>query len=405
MENKYKVAIVGGGFSALTLACSLKSSVQLNTVIFEKLGRVGKKILSTGNGRGNFTNEKLSIESYHGSDVSFATYAIKKFDNKLMRAFFEKKGVPSVVENERVYPMSLQANSLLDSLRLSHNSAVYEGSEVTEIYKKEDGFHLRTKLGDYVAESVVIAAGGMAAKNFGTDGDSYKLARPFGHESCKTFPSLVQMRADKADIKGLKGVKRDAFVSLYDGEKLIKSTHGDILFTDYGVSGNSVFFLSSYLPGLRSPRLEVDFLCDSEKGSLIDSLKSRIKQYPERESEFLLSGIVHSALAAKIARELFYGKKIGRLGSSDVEAAVEAVTRYRISVVGTLGFDYAQVTRGGILTKDVDPVTMESKLEKGLFFCGEALDIDGDCGGYNLQWAFSSACCVAEALNERFDLG
>ena len=403
MNNKFSVAIVGGGFSALVLACSLDRSLQKNSIIFEKLSRVGKKILSTGNGRGNFTNEFLSLNCYHGGDVSFAAYALKKYDNQVIRGFFEKRGVLSATENGRVYPMSFQANSLLDGLRLSHSAAVLESAEVTDISKNDSGFELKTKLGTFYADTVVIAAGGMAAKNFGTDGDSYRLASRFGHKSSETYPSLVQMRAEKSDIKGLKGVKHDAQVSLYDGDKFIKSANGDLLFTDYGVSGNSVFYLSSYLAGISKPRLEIDFIRDCNVTALFNSLSSRAKEFADKGAEFLLSGVVHSAIALKVARERLGDKKLGDLGARDINSAIEAIENYRVTIIGTLGFDNAQVTRGGILTKDVDPITMESKLEKGLYFCGEALDIDGDCGGYNLQWAFSSAKCAAEAINERFD--
>ena len=399
---KYTVAIVGGGFSALVLACSLNEKLQTKTLVFEKLSKVGKKILSTGNGRGNFTNEDLSPDRYHGGDPSFVEYAIKKFDNRLIRGFFAEMGVLSTVEDGRVYPLSLQANALLDCLRLSHKAAVMENGEVYSVKKDGDGFLLDTAAGIFRAENVVIAAGGTAAKNFGSDGSSYKLLKPFGHATGDLFPSLVQMRAESAAIKGLKGVKVKAKVALFDGDKLIRSTEGDLLFTDYGVSGNTVFYLSSYLPGLKEPRLLADLAPEADEQSLKEALKSRIKRYPDVQAEFLLSGVVHSALSLKICKGAFNGKKLGELSDSDVNRAVDLISNYGIKITGTLGFDYAQVTRGGILTKDVCDKTMESKLCKNLFICGEALDIDGDCGGYNLQWAFSSAKCVAEALNERY---
>lgn len=404
MNKIYKVAIVGGGFSALVAANQLNKDILRDTVIFERLDRVGKKILSTGNGRGNFTNEEMGVEYYHGAAPDFAEYALKTYDNRSIRGFFEKSGVLSTVENGRVYPKSLQANAVLDALRLSlENANIITACKVMDIQKKNGVFLLKTEKGDYYVENVLLCAGGSAAKNFGTDGSAYQLVQKFGHKTGKLYPSLVHMRAEGEPIKGLKGVKHTANVSLFDGDRFIKNSIGDLLFTDNGVSGNTIFYLSAYLPELKSPVIKIDFAQGYTEEELLAALKARRGTFHEQKADILLSGIVHSALAMKIARKLFGDKPMKALCDGELSRAAKEVKNYRVTITGTTGFDYAQVTRGGILTKDIDDKTMMSKLCEGLFFCGEIVDIDGDCGGYNLQWAFSSASLAADCINKKYN--
>ena len=401
MNKKYSVIIIGGGFSALVLACRLDARVKKRAAIIEKNARVGKKLLATGNGRGNFTNEYLDLSAYHGGDVSFAEYALKKYDNQVIEGFFAKIGVLSTSENGKVYPLSLQSNSLLDALRLSLGDvALFTETEVVGLKKENGVFVAETNKGEFFADAVAMCVGGAVGKQFGTDGSAFKLVEGFGHRISKLSPSLVQMRTDKASVKGLKGVKEYASVKLFDGDRFVKESRGDLLFTDGGVSGNTVFYLSSYLDGLRSARLVADLAPDRTVEELVESFEARRIAFPKADADILTSGAVHSAVSQKIARTLFAGKKLCELNGSDLIAAACAIKKYRIDITGAGGFDGAQVTRGGVITKDVDGRTFESKLCPSLYLCGEMLDVDGDCGGYNLQWAFSSACCAAEAINE-----
>ena len=234
---------------------------------------------------------------------------------------------------------------------------------------------------------------------FGTDGSSYHFATNFGHKITKLYPSLVQMKCDGVAVKGLKGIKQKALVSLYDGNKLIKKTIGDLLFTDNGVSGNAIFYLSSYLVDLSNPNLVADLLPDIETDKIINSLQNKIKVYPNITGDKLLNGIVASRLSTKISTELGINNiKLSEIANAKLVVAIQKIKEYRLPIVGTMGFNNAQVTRGGINTKDIDNQTYESKLVKGLYIVGEALDVDGDCGGYNLQFAFSSAMCASEAI-------
>lgn len=395
-----KVVIVGGGFSGLVAANRLKDK-NIDFLLVEKNDRVGKKILATGNGRCNFSNRNLSENFYHGENKNFCEQAIKKYDNKAIEGFFEHLGVLSTVENGKVYPASLTANSILDALRLRlRDDEVLTNSKVVSIESCGEYFTVTTDSGKKIkAENVILAFGGKVGKQFGTDGSSYSLATNFGHKLTKLYASLVQMKCDMAAVKGLKGIKQKALVGLYSDKTLVKQTEGDLLFTDNGVSGNAIFFLSSYIHELIKPNLIVDFVPDYTKEEIYLSLENKVKAFPSVTGDRLLNGIVASRLSSKIAVELsFNNKKLCEIEKTAINQAIDRVKGYNIAGLSTLGFDNAQVTHGGIVTSDIDIFTFESKLQKGLYIVGEALDIDGDCGGYNLQFAFSSAMCAAEAI-------
>lgn len=398
----YSVIIVGGGFSGLVLAnCFLQDGTDF--LLLEKNDRLGKKILATGNGRGNVSNEDLSLSHYHGQDETFSEYALKNFDNGLIGRFFKEKGIILTSENGKMYPLSKQANSILDALRLSDTENKCLTSKLVDdvnFDKRKGCFVLNVGKEKYLAEKVVLCVGGKSAPHFGTDGEGYKLAQKFGHKITALYPSLVQLTAKKEDIKGLKGVKENALVECYSGKKLLSKLEGDILFTDNGVSGNTVFYLSAYLSGKKEPWLKVNFLIGVSDEDCKNSLLMRRLAYPCLPTESFLSGIVHSTISRKIVKEVlpcerFYYKDIT---DSDVDKLIFALKNYNITISGDTGFKNSQVTKGGIDTTDVDDRTMQSKLQKGLYFCGEVLDVDGDCGGYNLQWAFSSAMCAYRSI-------
>ena len=401
--DRYSLAIIGGGFSGLCLNAMLDERLKKKTVIFERLDRVGKKILATGNGRGNFSNEDLSAENYHGKDPSFVGRAIKTYDNKAITRFFAKLGVPFTVENGRIYPQSLQANALLDALRLSaFPASVKTGEKVASIERIKGGFIVRAENYSCFAENVALCAGGASAENFGTDGSAYALALPFGHKVTELFPSLVRIKVASAAAKGLKGVKLPSKVGIFDGEKKLAETSGDILFGDNFISGNTAFYLSSFVHGLKDPKIIADLIPEKGEEEIVGALSDRVKRFPQEPSSFLLSGVVHSALSNKIARELLPNKKLKDIKKADIINVFDILKNYKINICGVGTFDISQVTHGGIETSDVCDDTMMSKLCPDLYFCGEILDIDGDCGGYNLQWAFSSASAVARQLNERY---
>lgn len=400
----YSVIIVGGGFSGLVLANECKSG-GVSFLLLEKNDRLGKKILATGNGRGNVSNVDLSKKHYHSNENGFCDYAIKNYDNRLIARFFEERGVLLSEENGKIYPVSRQANAVLDALRLGLSEDEFKTlSEVTDITydKNKKIFSVVTACGTYYAQNVALGVGGKSSPNFGSDGKSYRLAEKFGHKITKLYPSLVQLTAKKEAVKGLKGVKENAKVTAFDGEVMLSETVGDILFTDNGVSGNTVFSLSSYLVDKKQPKIKIDFLPDLNVEACKQNLKNRRAYYKNLAVESFLSGLVHSRISYKTVFGL-YGENTSKLKYSDVtdrdiDKLVTALKNTEIEIVGNLGFSQSQVTKGGVSVKDVDESTMESKLQKGLYLIGEILDVDGDCGGYNLQWAFSSAKCAYRSI-------
>ncbi len=397
----FKVIIIGGGMSGLVSATLLsKEFGGENIAVLERLNRVGKKILATGNGWCNLTNENLSPLNYHGENIEFANYAINNFNKESLVGFFENLGVKLVKENNKYYPLSKQASSVLDALRFNleyKKVNVFTEQKVVKIQKKNH-FCILTESGDkFYSENVIVAVGGKSSKHLGSDGSSYNLLTDFGHTLTKLYPSLVQLKCDKQDVKGLKGLK--AQVSLFAKTDKITSPkfNGELLFTDYGVSGNAVFSVSSYVAGQTDSKLYVDFCPSMNSFELQAFLDKKINNCPYLTCENLLSGIIPN----KIAQRLFINNgislesKVKDIKSSKIVGFIKN-TEYKI--IGDLGFDNSQVTHGGILTDKFDSKTMQSKLLKGLYAVGEVLDIDGDCGGYNLQWAYSSACVACRDI-------
>jgi len=384
--QKFDVIIVGGGAAGLACAVSLKKQDStLNVAVCEKGDRLGRKLAATGNGQGNVSNADLSAEHYHGSLAPLAAKLINSGDYDFKELFdclfvCDKIG--------RVYPAGKQASALSDSLireikRLGVE--VFLNAEVTELtvgftVSLSDG----RKLG---AKRVVLAFGGKAQKQFGTDGKSYSLANSMGHSVTLLAPAIVQLKCDTQYIKTLKGIRAECRVGAFagNGEKLCE-TCGDVIFTDYGVSGNAVFYCSSYVVGEEGAYLSLEFLPSVSEEEIAENIKLKEERgYPQSE---LLSGTLHNQIGRAIIR---------RCNSSDPKKIAREVKNFTLPVHGSLGFDYAQVTKGGVPYVEVGN-DLQSKIVSGLYFVGEALDADGDCGGYNLTWAFVSGMHAAKNI-------
>ncbi len=392
----YKVAIIGGGFSGLCAAVKIGKVFGQEVLILEGNKRIGKKILSTGNGQGNLTNLNMSHEFYHG-DVEFAKRGLSKYTNVHLLEFFEDLGLITDVRENKVYPASFVAGSILDVLRFELerlNVSVLTEKYVVKI-TKEKNFKIECKNGEvFFAKKVILAFGGKSGAGFMTDGTSYPLALSFGHTLTTLSPSLVQLKVEKEKIKGLKGIKQEVRAMLLDGEKEKATFIGDLLFTDYGVSGNTVFSLSAYHKNCKNPRLILEFLPNLRKDDLIKKLKAKCKNGVTMEK--LLISVLPSRLILTLLKDCNYQPtQIAR--ESQVEDLVEGLKNFILKIEGTAGFDNSQVTAGGISTKEITDF-MQSKIVAGLYIIGEALNVDGDCGGYNLQWAFTSASLAAEDI-------
>ncbi len=402
MQKTYSVAIIGGGFSGLvcaeTLSCKFGGE---NVLLIEKNDRVGKKILATGNGRGNFTNLDLSPEKYHSVCGASVSKILNKYGNKSIIDYFKGLGVDYSTENGKVYPSSFQANSLLDMLRLKLDylkTEIKTASRVEKVVKVKGGFKIIANE-EYFAKTVIFACGGKASKQYGTDGTSYAILEELGHTVTKLYPSLVQVKTDTSKIKGLKGLKQEADISVIRNGKSVVSFRGDVLFTDFGVSGNAVFYASAYLPTDTKCKLSISFLPEKSKQEIEDFIVNKFKNLPYLSVEECLTGVINKQIGKAIIKDC------GNLSKNQKSASIIAqkVKDFTLDVKGTLGFDNAQVTKGGIRFSEVCELTLQSKLVSGLFIVGEALDVDGDCGGYNLQWAYSSAKTACDGVIDYYE--
>lgn len=390
----YDTAIIGGGAAGLAAAI-FSARRGKRVLLLERLPRVGKKILSTGNGRCNITNKNIDIARYHGTDAAFAAHALSAFSLSDTVSFFASIGLSLTEgENGKLYPKSLQASSVLDLMRLalSHIGASETvDTFVTDVKKEQDGFRIFAEDGrSFSAKTVILATGGKAAPSMGTDGQGYTLAQKFGHSLITPLPSLVQIKTEPP-MRALKGVKHVGKASLYIDKNLIHTETGEILFTDYGLSGPPIFNLSRYASeGTRQNKkvkIELNLFPEYTAEELFSFLSARERDLPQLTGEAFLFGLLPKLLGREVtkrARDLY-----------DLSALLSA---FPLKVTGVMPWANAQVTAGGIATKDVDPRTMESQLCPGLYFCGEILDIDGDCGGFNLQWAWSSAYVAAQNI-------
>ena len=395
--KKYSVAIIGGGFSGLCLASMLGDKLNNNLLVLEGNKRVGKKILATGNGQGNITNKVISADYYHG-DKNFAKQAISRYTNTHLLDYFERLGLITDCIGNKIYPASFTAGAILDLLRFEIEK---QGVDVkTENYvtsiKKKDNFIIECLNGEvYYADRVVLAFGGKSGAGFLTDGKSYSLAQNFGHTITSLSPSLVQLKAEKEKIRGLKGIKQEANVSLFADNNFITSFSGDILFTDFGVSGNSIFSLSAYLKGVKNPNIKIEFLPTYSYEKLAEKLYQKCLLKVTYEQ--LLISVLPSRLTLSILKDCSLNPQdIARKDS--IKKITSSIKTFSLKVEGTCGFESSQVTAGGIDTKEVNVADMQSKLVKGLYVIGEALNVDGDCGGYNLQWAFTTACIAKDGI-------
>ena len=388
------IGIIGGGASGMAAALAAAENPNAQVLLLERQARLGKKLLATGNGRCNLSNLHANARGYHGNDADFARYAISQFDPRETLAWFKEMGLFTVAEDSgRVYPYSDQANSVVDSLRFAlekPNITVLTGCEVTKIRRSGSGFILETAEESISCDKVIVACGGLAGTKLGGSMAGYKLLSKLGHHSTRLRPALVQLKSSWGGVVGLKGVRANCRAEiLHDGE-LFAASHGELQFTEYGISGPVIFEISRDVcqgKGLWLCRL--DFLPDMEEQELLAELQRR--RETNLPAEELLTGILHNRLGRVLTKAAGIGNcLIKQLEDVELLAVCRSVKAFELELTEPLGMDSAQVTAGGIVTEEFDAATMESRLIPGLYACGEILDIDGDCGGYNLQWAWSS---------------
>lgn len=397
---KTRVAIIGGGAAGL-MAAIVAARNGAEVCIYEKLNRVGKKILATGNGRCNYTNINTSINDFHGQNHSFIENIINSFNVNCTLDFFEDIGIyPRIEENGKVYPYSLQASSVLDNLR--YEASKYKINEVVDccvkdLRKNKGQFDIITDSGIYNADKVIICTGGRAGSQYGCTGDGYNLAEKLGHKIIPQFPALVQLKLNANYLKKISGVKFDGVVSSFTDTDLIREEEGEILFTDYGISGPPILQISretiKHLYNKENVFVSVDMFPNFDKKMLYDLLWERFVKLKSKTIEESFNGLINKKLIPVIlnlALNEYKDEKCTKLNKKDVYSIVNILKEWRIEVVGHNEWQQAQTTAGGVSVDDLDTKTLESKKVAGLYFAGEVLDVDGDCGGFNLQWAWSS---------------
>lgn len=408
--REYAAIIVGGGASGLFCALRLAEAGVTDVLLLERNDRLGRKLSATGNGQGNVTNAHMGAEHYFTDAPDAVVSVLDRFGkDDLLRELTSLGGLFEADEVGRVYPTSRQAASVTDLLRfaLEGRVEVRLGARVRSARRSGGKFFVQTEGEEFCARSLALACGGRAAPHFGTAGDGYALARAFGHTVTPLRPSLVQLKTEQAYIRGLKGVRADCAVRIVGSPVCMR---GDLLFTDYGVSGDAIFRISAFCG--EGDVLSVDFLPGRAAGEVERLLRAKAARYPAMRKEDLLRGVVNSSVGKCLTKysanadfSQFQAQNTAERGKirknmDDLARLAHSVKDFRLPVVGTLGFDYAQVTKGGVPLAEVDEGLMSLRAD-GLYLLGELLNVDGECGGYNLQWAFSCGAVAADAIAGR----
>lgn len=389
------IGIIGGGASGMAAALAAAENPDVQVVLMERQERLGRKLMATGNGRCNLTNMGACSDFYYGNNLNFTDSALRRFPVEDTLAWFRDMGLLTVAEDSgRVYPHSNQANSVVDVLRFAlqkPNIQILTGFEVTKLKRSDRGFTVESGNEAVCCDKVIVAAGGLAGTKLGGSMFGYKLLQKMGHHCTKLRPTLVQLRSDWRGCASLKGIRANCWAEISCDGVLHSAGKGEIQFTEYGLSGPVIFEISRdacQKTGQWMCRL--DFLPDMEEEELLAMLQAR-KDRPMIADD-LLTGILHNRLGRMITKSVGISANCPTrlLEDGELTAVCHSVKNFQIHLTEPMGMDSAQVTAGGMVTDEFDPVTMESRIVPGLYACGEVLDVDGDCGGFNLQWAWSS---------------
>lgn len=396
-----RVLVIGGGASGMV--ASIYASTGNNEVILiDKNNNLGKKILITGNGKCNYWNKDISIEHYNSLDIDILDEIITN-DNKLViENFFEKLGIVPRIKDNYYYPSSNQATSIQTALMLEMKLCgvkVFNNEEVISVNKLNNIFEVITSNRKIYVDKVILATGSKACPKTGSDGLGYEIARKFGHEIVEPLPALVQLRLDASFLKEWQGIRSDVCVSLYENNKFIKKEIGEIQLTDYGVSGICVFQLSSLISrGLFNSlkeEIEINFLNSldiSDEDEFVKYFDKRNKLVLNRNVSQLLDGILNYKLINLILKisKIDRYDKWDNISIDKKRLLGKNLTKLRLNVKETNSYDSAQVCSGGVRLREMNPITMESLKVPGLYIVGELLDVDGECGGFNLGFAWIS---------------
>ncbi len=401
-----KIAIIGGGASGVVAAIHA-SNKENEVTIFERNDTLLKKLLMTGNGRCNYWNEDQDFCHYHSEEELFLKEVIEEQKEKV-QTFFMKLGIVPRIKNGYYYPFSNQATSIKSALlkELKRKNVLIKTNYFVEKLEKINGkFYINDSL---LFDKVILATGGASYPKTGSDGIGFFLAKSLGHTVIKPYPSLVQLSGDYPFYKEWNGVRSEVLVSLYEDGIFVKEETGEVLFTDYGLSGICIFNLSRYVgKGIEEGKhytVKMNFLPFVSKSESLHWLYHQISFLKEKAVEEFLEGFLNYKLIPGILKQskIKPNMLVEDLSNERKEKLFQVLTEFEVSITGTLDFNNAQVTRGGVTLSEVTK-KLESKLVKNLYFTGELLDVDGDCGGYNLGFAWMSGILVGESVKDDKD--
>lgn len=391
-----KIAVIGGGASGIAAAIYAKRICKENSVtVFERSDRALRKLLATGNGRCNLSNTDISEKNYFSHCGEYINKILSAFTPDEERHFFESIGILFCEENGRIYPYSRRANSVSDALRFECGHLgikIRTNSFIEKITKKNGGFIIS----DEFFDKVIIAAGGFSAPSFGTDGNAFRLLKSFGHTITPYSYALAPVKV-KENVKQLKGIRAHASIKLLRNGETLRTENGELQFTDYGLSGIAIMQLSRLVR--ENDKITVDLMPDYSYDALTELITKRKTALSHLKTEDFLSGILHKTLAAYILSPcpVLMAEK---LTPKDISAICTKIKNLSFTVLSVLGKEHSQATCGGALLSEFCTDTLESKKCPNLYAVGEVLDCVGDCGGYNLHWAWTTAKIAGKAVSK-----
>ena len=404
------IAIIGGGASGLVAAITA-ARLGAKVTIFERQNRIGKKILVTGNGRCNITNIDMEAKRFHTTSKKDCYQPIMNKDVETTLAFFKTLGIERLVEKTKVYPASEQASSVVDVLRMEVERLGIEvlvDTKVSKLKPEATKWSVLTESGEqYSFDRVIVATGGLAAPQLGCDETGYSLLKALGHHQVPTLPTLVHIVSPTKYCKMMQGMRFKSEVSIWVEGKRVRAERGEVLFTEDGLSGPPIFQLSRIAAASfakkQSCEIYMDFMPDATKEDLVATIYERMGNGVHKTIEELFVGWLNKRAIMAIIKQADVGSPVAPCENLDyemVEALASAMKKLVFEIKGTRGFKFAQATVGGITLDEVNLETMESLKAPGLYMTGEVLDVDGDCGGYNLQWAWSTGLVAGESVVE-----
>lgn len=403
---KCDLVVIGAGASGMMAAITAARNGCKHVILLEGLSRVGKKLLITGNGRCNIANVDTDISHYHSKNLVSVQSVFEKFSLQDTKDFFNSLGIMLRREGNKLFPYSLQASSVLDALRYEcERVGITIACNSRAVSLKQNGV-VETDDAVYIAKSVIVACGGKAAPSTGSDGSGYALLKSIGHKIIEPRPAIVPIRTELVDIKALKGVRTECKLTLKCGADSV-TYFDEVLFTEYGISGPAAMQLSRFVSvNHRNENVAavIDFLPELDFNDVMEYLFARKDIAYDNRAENLTLGLLHKRIGQAVLKKcgLNINDDCSKYSDGQIMNICVAIKSYSVNITGVCGFDAAQTTAGGVAINEFTD-KLQSKYSENIFACGEVLDCDGDCGGYNLQWAWSSGYVAGVAASERIN--